>query len=531
MKSSTQAVLCLVLACVVASASAGTTLWPTPQKQTFGSDTYTLDQSTFTMVSVGEDSVILTTALTRYMYVTFGGAIAADLTRTPSGALKGLKVNVKTTNVTLSLQTDETYTLVVEAPYATLTANTAFGALRGLETFAQSVYINTATTGFVVDETTVTDAPRFHHRGLMIDTSRHFQSLNTILENLDVMSYNKFNVLHWHIVDDESFPYNSSTFPNLALKGAYNPKNHVYQHSQIAEVIEYGYKLGIRVVPEFDTPGHTQAWGPGQPGLLTECYDDNKPDGTFGPVNPVPKSTWDFMSAFFKEVSEVFIDHYIHLGGDEVSFDCWASNPGIQAWMKEHGYTNYADLEQYYESTLLGIVNDLDKGYVVWQEIFDNGIKVRPDTVIDVWKGGWQKELASVTSTGLRAILSTPWYLNYISYGEDWPKYYTVEPLNFTGTEEQKKLVMGGEVCLWAEFIDATNFMSRAWPRASAVGERLWSAGSVNNVTEATPRLHDFRCKLIKRGVNAEPPSGPSYCDTEYVPLYQPPWAGGSRRL
>ena len=113
--------------------------------------------------------------------------------------------------------------------------------------------------------------------------------------------------------------------------------------------------------------------------------------------------------------------------------------------------------------------------YIVWQEIFDNGAKIAPDTVIDVWKGGnWQEEMAAVTKAGFHSVLSAPFYLNYISYGEDWPKYYSIEPSNFTGGEAADKagLVGGVEVCMWSEFVDAANFISREWPRAASVGER-----------------------------------------------------------
>jgi hexosaminidase len=125
------------------------------------------------------------------------------------------------------------------------------------------------------------------------------------------------------------------------------------------------------------------------------------------------------------------------------------------------------------------------------------------------------KELSAVTAAGLKAILASPWYLDYISYGADWSKYYTAEPLNFNGTEAQKALVMGGEACLWAEFVDATNVESVLWPRASAVAERLWSPESLKDPNAAAPRIEEHRCRLVSRGVYAKPPNGPSFCPYE----------------
>lgn len=109
-------------------------------------------------------------------------------------------------------------------------------------------------------------------------------------------------------------------------------------------------------------------------------------------------------------------------------------------------------------------------------------------------------------------ILSAPWYLDWISYGQDWVKYYRVEPLEFSGSKEQKQLVIGGEACLWGEFVDATNLTPRLWPRASAVGERLWSEESVRNEDDAYKRLTAHRCRMVRRGIAAEP-LFTGYCD------------------
>ncbi|KAF2354834.1 Glycoside hydrolase family 20 catalytic domain [Trinorchestia longiramus] len=393
-----------------------------------------------------------------------------------------------------------------------------WGVLRGLESLSQ-LLIPDEEGGFYVYSTQIMDFPRFAHRGFMIDTARHFLPLNKIKEMLDLMGMNKYNVLHWHIVDDQSFPYVSDVYPDLSAQGAWSSER-VYTAADIADIITYATDRGIRVIPEFDTPGHTLSWGDGQPDLLTECYTEHllpalypcsgSPDGSYGPIDPSKESTYDFLTQLFTEVGSRFPDHYLHLGGDEVPFNCWQSNPAITEFMTQSNITSYEGLESYYITRLLDIVSNLPtaNGYMVWQEVFDNNVDLASDTVVHIWKGSGtdlQEELASVTAGGFPTLLSSCWYLNRIRYGPDWYSYYECDPHDFTGTADQKSLVVGGEACMWSEWVDRTNLISRTWPRASVVAERLWSDASVNSITEATPRLEEHRCRLLARGYDAEP--------------------------
>ncbi|CAK8694422.1 unnamed protein product [Clavelina lepadiformis] len=485
-------------------------VWPQPQSHTSTAQTIpvTIENFSFNYVASSYQCSTLDQAFKRYQGVLRSMTSHLRLKFRPMAlqVISALDINLMSLCEHYpSLHMNEAYNLVVKEDQSILTSGSVWGILRGLETFSQLLW-ETATGEMVVNKTTIIDHPRYTYRGILLDTSRHYLSLNVILKNLDAMAYNKFNVFHWHIVDQESFPYVSQVYPDLSRKGAYQA-NYVYTPDDVAAVVEYARLRGIRVVPEFDTPGHSLSWGLGQPDLLTPCYASEKPSGTFGPINPILKSTYRFIRNLFIELKEVFPDSYIHLGGDEVSFDCWKSNPDITNYMKQKNITgDYAKLEEIYIQKISEICEELGLSYIVWQEVVDNGVQVKGDAVVEVWKRNKpQVELAKVTKLGYHAIITAPWYLNRIQYREDWYNFYQYEPTNFNGTKEQKNLLIGGEACMWGEYVDGTNIIPRLWPRASAVAERLWSAKDVNNVTEATPRLHQHRCRMVQRGIAAEP--------------------------
>jgi len=167
---------------------------------------------------------------------------------------------------------NEAYTLNVEVGKVKILAESEWGILHALETFAQLVHEIDHYSA--VNTTFISDFPRFAFRGLLIDTSRHFLPLTVIKAMIGAMSWNKLNVLHWHIVDLDSFPYQSAVLPELSGKGSYTPFNHVYSMNDVKEIVEFGRLRGIRIIPEFDTPGHTASWGPGAgPNFLTSCCD------------------------------------------------------------------------------------------------------------------------------------------------------------------------------------------------------------------------------------------------------------------
>uniref|UniRef100_A0A182NNT6 beta-N-acetylhexosaminidase n=1 Tax=Anopheles dirus TaxID=7168 RepID=A0A182NNT6_9DIPT len=426
------------------------------------------------------------------------------------GYLEEVKVDLKAPCETLPyLSMDEEYTIIIDDSQVQLSSFSIWGMLRALESFSQMVVLADDGSMVRINSTILYDGPRFSHRGLLVDTSRHFIDTCTLVKILDGMAYNKLNVFHWHIVDDHSFPYESRTFPELSQQGAYHPSM-VYSQADVAMVVEEARLRGIRVMSEFDTPGHTRSWGVSHPELLTECYDQYR--GKLGPMDPTRESTYSFLSSLFREVIEVFPDRYVHLGGDEVGFECWASNPNILEYMKQNRLYSFEMLEEKFIQRVVDQIDVLNRSSLVWQEVYVNGVRLPNGTVVHVWTGNRQDLLNRITRDGLPALLSSCWYLDHLSTGGDWRKFYNCDPHDFIGTGQQKSLVLGGEACMWSEVVNGHNILPRIFPRVSATAEKLWSPASVNSADEAAPRLEEQTCRMNHRGIPAQPPNGPGFC-------------------
>lgn len=340
-----------------------------------------------------------------------------------------------------------------------LIAKSIWGILRGLETFSQLLVHSGVNETLLINKTSIVDLPRFPHRGLLVDTARHFISIPILQKILTGMSYNKLNVFHWHIVDDQSFPYVSKAYPELSQRGAYHPSL-TYTQADIRRIVEYARLRGIRVMIEFDSPGHTRSIGEAMPDVLTKCYAEYA--GYLGPVDPTKNITYEFMEKMFRELTEVFPDNFVHLGADEVGYECWSTNPDIKRYMKQKGYKKYDQLQSEYIERIHQIVNSLNATSIVWQEAFQSGLELRNDTVVQVWIDGGAKELMrQITEAGYRALLSAGWYLDHLQFSSDFSKMYSNDPMFFYGTAKQKALVIGGEACMWSEMVDDTSILSR----------------------------------------------------------------------
>jgi len=389
----------------------------------------------------------------------------------------------------LALGEDESYTLEVTASGASLKARTTLGVMRGLQTFLQ--LIETTPQGFAVPAVVIEDKPRFPWRGLMIDSGRHFIPVEVIQRNLDAMAAVKLNVLHWHLSENQGFRVESKRFPKLQGMGS---DGLFYTQDQVRAVIAYARDRGIRVVPEFDLPGHSTAWFAGYPELASAPgpYSVERKWGVFDPaMDPTRESTYKFLDTFIGEMAALFPDQFFHIGGDEVNGKQWDANPRIQGFMRAHKLKNNAGLQAYFNTRVQKLVANHGKTMEGWDEI------LRPDLpksiVIQSWRG--QKSLADAARQGYRGLLSSGYYLDLMNSAAS---QYAVDPLGDAAaslSSQELKDILGGEACMWAEYVSAENIDSRIWPRTAAVAERLWSpqiVTDVNSMYERLDRINDW---------------------------------------
>ncbi|EDS44384.1 beta-hexosaminidase b [Culex quinquefasciatus] len=504
-------------------------IWPKPKSQTTNAKFAMINRSAFQFQISNHTCDILEKAIERYQKLTLdvGNSARRSLFRSSRGrndqtrksprsdgnfkkTLEMMQLNLKTPCESLPyLAMDESYDLVIDDTQASIEAFSVWGMLRGLESFSQMVVLSDDGSMLRVNFTRISDEPRFSHRGLLVDTSRHFVSVPTLIRILDGMAYNKLNVFHWHIVDDHSFPYQSERFPELSDRGAFHPSM-VYSPDDVQRVIEEARLRGIRVMSEFDTPGHTRSWGVSHPELLTECFDQYR--GKLGPMDPTKEMTYAFLEELFREIVHVFPDQYVHLGGDEVGFECWASNAEVMEYMKVNRLYSFEMLEEKFIQRIVDQIDALNRSSLVWQEVYVNGVRLPKGTVVHIWTGNRQDLLNRITRDGLPALLSSCWYLDHLSTGGDWRKFYNCDPHDFVGTQAQKKLVLGGEACMWGEVVNDQNILQRIFPRVSATAEKLWSQEAVKNADQAAARLEEHTCRMNLRNVPAQPPNGPGFC-------------------
>jgi hexosaminidase len=476
--------------------AAAPALMPMPQKVELAAGKLAIDAG-FTIAAAGPRDARLESAMRRFrsrISLETGISLSANQ---PAGASEPtLRVECDASGPEYpTLGEDESYTLDVAPQGARLKAASIEGALHGLETFAQ--LIEPGAGGFQVPALHIEDRPRFPWRGLLLDVARHWMPITVVKRNLDAMAAVKLNVFHWHLSDDQGFRVESRRFPRLQELGS---DGLYYTQAEIREVVAYARDRGIRVLPEFDMPGHVTSWLVGYPELASAPgpYEVERHFGGFdGAMDPTREETYEFLDSFLGEITPLFPDAFFHIGGDEVNGNQWNQSAAIQAFARAHHLDGTIGIQTYFNQRVQAILEKYGKTMVGWDEILHEGLA--PGTVIQTWRG--QAALADSVSKGYRGVLSWGYYLDRLRPAR---YHYAIDPLGGAAAQlkpEEAARILGGEACMWGELVDAENVDSRIWPRTAVIAERLWSPALVTDADSMYERLERVSRRLAWTGV------------------------------
>jgi hexosaminidase len=433
----------------------------------------------------------------------------------------------------MGVRTDESYVLSCSSARAggecKVSANSTVGAVRGLETLAHLAHAQ-----HIPLPLQLFDEPRFPYRGLLIDSARHFLSVGSIKRILDAMSMTKLSVLHWHLSDTTSFPVQSEAFPQLSQLGAFHPSL-VYTKANLTELVAYAAQRGVRIVPEFDLPGHS-SFPKSMPHLVIPCA---------GALDPTLDATYSFLRTFLKEMTEeIFPDPYLALGGDEVGYSCAAEVK--KGWLAAHNMTAVELLPYFWQRVSAEVMPALNRTLYVWGTTHLQNLdpSITPEGSVFNLYTALDASLNVTAKRGVPGVLSAPYYLDqtmsyrgnahyspqsYRHCGTDvhqidaaWMCFYSTSPtwgVLDAALARNRSLVLGGESCIWGEATSEDSIETQSLTYASAAAERFWTGNGVPQAVaeqrlafaEAGGRLGQFVCLLNRQGLRASPVS-PGFC-------------------
>ncbi len=443
----------------------------------------------------------------------------------PSGVMPILHV-VKNN----SISNKEGYKLEITSEEIKIIASTDNGAFYAVQTLRLlSDYAEKSTNLPCVK---IEDSPRFPHRGFMLDSSRHFQSVDTVIRLLDQMALLKLNVFHWHLVDNHGWRVPVKSYPELTQKGGFLwdtlevERNGAYTEEDIKAVVAHAKKLNIEIIPEIDVPGHSAAIAEVLPELLCPTNREKLPVSALATRqgnydlheilclgNP---DVFAVLETIFKDVIELMEVKRIHIGGDEVAHGIWGKCPLCSVKMKDFS----GDKEYMMQKAFLNEVSAFLKKYNVkvinWGERPELGVPNVDYT--QVWRGWSPQHLYKSTKQGVPTIVSTLEYayFDYPDYpGTSKPKWmhtiplkkvytYRVIPIGYT--KKQKEFIVGGEAALWVEQTLEAGIDEMLYPRMLAFSEQMWSIDKNRKWKSFTTRLPYVQKQFEARGVEFSKP-------------------------
>jgi len=381
-----------------------------------------------------------------------------------------------------SVHGDEAYRLDVTRKRVTIEAADSRGLFWGVQTFRQLLPLQHEVPP-AIPAVSIEDAPHYPWRGVMLDTARHFYPVDFIKQQIDLMSYYKFDVFHWHLTDDQGWRIQINQYPKLTGVGAWRTEadgsryGGFYTQDQIRDVVAYARARNVMVVPEIEMPGHSSAAIAAYPELSCSGKPITVPTtwGVFRDVDCVGNdATFAFLQNVLDEVIALFPSPYVHIGGDEVPEDVWADCASCQQLARTNDLQGEAGLHSYFVRRIQQYLAGKGKTMVGWDEIMEGGMD--PDGIVEVWRG--PDEAQKALANGNRIIVASPFYLDTPIDRMTLQDLYRTDPFDNPLFAKYPGKVLGGDAPLWSERATPLNADARFYPRLLAIGEHMWNPGA-----------------------------------------------------
>lgn len=412
--------------------------------------------------------------------------------------------------------------VILTYPYGVdITAKSAAGAFYALQSMRQMVEAGDWQTGVILDY------PRFGYRGVLIDVSRHFRSMDFLKRQIDMMARLKMNRLHLHLTDAAGWRMEIESYPRLTSYAAWRTpatwkewwqggRQHIdegtegayggyYTKEELRDLVAYAADRYITIIPEIEMPGHSDEVLAAYPELKCTHSPEFQGELCIG-----KEATFEMMQAILDEVIEVFPSEYIHIGGDEASKDNWKLCEDCQRRMREEGLESVEELQSYMIERMERYLNERGRQIIGWDEILQGGLA--PNATVMSWRG--EEGGIAAAEAGHDAIMSPHAYC-YIDAPQDAPysqpesiggylpleKVYSYDPAPDTMDKKVARHITGVQANLWAEYIvEDSHYEHMLWPRAIAVAEIGWSARQNMNFEDFRPRAVKIVDRMIEEG-------------------------------
>lgn len=396
----------------------------------------------------------------------------------------------------------EEYTLSINSDSIVIGASDAAGVGHALASLGQLIAQNSEGS---LPAITVVDYPTWGYRGVMIDCSRHFRTVDELKRLVSAMSLLKLNVLHLHLTDNQGWRLYLDKHPEVTEKGTYyydfpERSGQYYTPQELKELVEYASARSIEIIPEIDMPGHSLALLASHPGFSCrggefETYQDEREQHLRKRLGENMlcvgnEAIYAFVGDVIDQLTDIFPSRMIHTGGDEVSTHIWQTCPRCMALHQREGMTDLNSLQDYFTRRVGEMVKERGRIMIGWEEINTRGAAL-DDNVITVWQRRPKDILTKAVERGLDVIMcpSDPCYFDY-SYTRNPSRKVYGWDLTYGQTDSLTlSHIKGAQVCLWTEFIpDASDMMQMLFPRVCAFAENLWSPAAKHDFADYSRR-------------------------------------------